>query len=180
MFVDPAPEPWRSMLLERWRLARDEALALPDAQWTAYAPPQHNYAHRASFVPLALRYVFPWFHGDMAANRAACPATARLLDDLPGVFTLAFSRMLPGARVAPHRDLEEPGFLRFHVGLSTDGTARFRCGDTWISWREGEVHAFHPQTEHEVVHDGASPRIVLLLDVDAATLARLSTVRTAT
>lgn len=172
MFVEPAPDPWRRVLEQRWCELRDEACALPETMWAEWAPPVDRYAYGASFVPFAMRYRPPWFTADLAPNLAACPVTASLLEDLPGVYTLAFSRMEPGARVHAHRDLDEPGFLRFHLGLQTDDGARFRCGDRWVTWHEGRVHAFHAATEHEVVHDGVRPRVLLLLDVDAATLAQ--------
>lgn len=180
MFVDPAPDPWRRVLEQRWRAIRDEARALPPSRWSDWAPPVHNYALGAKFAPFVMRYRPPWLTCEMGPNVAACPLTAGLLQELPGVYTLALSCMPPGARVQPHCDLDEPGFLRFHLGLETDDAARFRCGDRWVTWQEGRVHAFQPATEHEVVHDGTRPRIVLLMDVDAASLARHREIRTAT
>ncbi len=172
MLVEPAPDPWRNVLEASWRAIRDEAKALDEARWQAWGQLHHNVAYGAAVAPLCLRYRPSWVAGDLADYRAACPRTAALLTELPGVFTLVFSRMAPGARVLPHRDLEEPGYLRFHLGIDADSGARFRVGDRWVAWRDGSVHAFQPATEHEVVHDGARPRIVLLMDVDAAAIAR--------
>lgn len=171
MFVDPVPDPWRAALEAHWRTFRAEMHALRADQWIPWAPPVHNYAHGASIVPLQMKYVPPWLRADFAAHRACCPRTAQLVGTLPGVYTICFSRMAPGARVAAHRDLDEPGFLRIHLGLDVDPQARFRCGDTWRPWQEGRCFAFHGASEHEVVHDGERVRVALLVDVDAASLA---------
>lgn len=172
MLVDPAPDPWRAALERRWRDLRDEALALPDAQWLAWGQQQYNVASGASIAPLRMRYLPSWLTADLGEYRARCPRTAALLHDLPGVFTLVFSRLAPGARVLPHRDLEEPGYVRFHLGLDTVAGARMRIGDRWHEWGDGRAIAFDPTTEHEVVHDGRRARIVLLMDVEAAALRR--------
>lgn len=172
MFVDPVPDPWRSHLEDRWQVYRDEMLALASGRWIPWAPPVHNYAVGASIVPLLMKYQPPWLTTDFAAHRASCPRAAQLVAELPGVYTVCFSRMAPGARVAPHCDFDEPGFLRIHLGLATDPLARFRCGPTWTTWQAGRCFAFHAATEHEVAHDGSVPRVALLLDVDADALAK--------
>lgn len=171
MFVDPVPDPWRTLLESRWLAFRDEIRALQPQQWIPWAPPVHNYATGATIVPLLMKYVPPWLRADFAAHRTWCPQTAQLAQELPGVYTICFSRMAPGARVAAHRDLDEEGFLRIHLGLEVDPLARFRCGDEWRTWREGRCFAFHGASEHEVVHEGARDRIALLVDVDGASLA---------
>jgi beta-hydroxylase len=172
MLVEPAPDPWRRALEQRWHHIRDEALALSAAQWLAWGQRQYNVASGASIAPLCMRYHPSWLTADLGQYRTWCPRTASLLHDLPGVFTLAFSRLAPGARVLPHRDLEEPGYLRFHLGLDTVAGARMRIGDRWHEWGDGCAIAFDPTTEHEVVHDGNRPRIVLLMDVEAQALRR--------
>lgn len=171
MFADPVPEPWRRHLEARFVAIHDEIARVAESQWFAWAPPVHNYAVGASFLPLWMKYQPPWLQADLAACRALCPTTARLRDELPGVFTVCFSRLAPGARILPHRDLDEPGFLRIHMGLASDPRARLRAGEEWRTWREGHCFAFHPDVEHEVVHDGDRPRTALLVDVGAAALA---------
>jgi aspartyl/asparaginyl beta-hydroxylase (cupin superfamily) len=172
VFVDPVPDPWRAQLEAHWGTVRAEMELLREEQWVAWAPPVHNYAHGASIVPLRLKYQPPWLQFDGEKHQSWLPRTAQLVDGLPGTYTACLSRMLPGARVAAHRDLDEAGFLRIHLGLATDPQARFRCGGEWRSWQEGRCLAFHGASEHEVVHDGTRPRVVLIVDVDAESLAR--------
>ena len=42
---------------------------------------------------------------------------------------------------------------------------RIRVGSEWHEWREGECLIFDESFEHEVVHDGADDRIVLIVDL---------------
>ncbi len=179
MFVDPVPDPWCAFLESHWREFLAEMQALPASQWIEWAPPVHNYAQGASIVPLVMKYVPPWLHTDFGAHRRQCPAIARVATELPGVYTVCLSRMAPGARVAAHRDHEEPGFLRIHLGLEVDPEARFRCEREWRSWEAGRCFAFLAQHEHEVVHAGTRPRVALLVDVDAQSLQRHGRVRAA-
>ena len=39
-----------------------------------------------------------------------------------------------------------------------------RAGDEWREWAEGECVVFDDSWEHEVRHDGASDRVVLLIN----------------
>lgn len=180
MFVEPAPDPWCRVLESRWQTLRDEALALREEQWYPWGQVEYNVASGASLFPFAFRYRPTWFHGDLEANGRVCPAIRQLLDDLPGIFTLSLSRLQPGARVQPHSDHEEPGYLRMHLALQSDPGAWFRCGDRRVGWHDGRLHAFFPSTEHEVVHDGSRARIVLLIDVEAGALQQFTEVRRAT
>lgn len=172
MFVDPVPDPWRSYLESNWRAYRAEMQALPSARWLDWAPPVHNYTSGVTFAPLTMKYVPPWLQADFEPYRRACPAIARIASELPGVYTVCLSRMVPGAYVLAHSDHDEPGFLRIHLGLEVDPEARFRCVSEWRSWQEGRCLALHASNEHEVVHDGDRQRVVLLVDVDADSLAR--------
>ena len=41
---------------------------------------------------------------------------------------------------------------------------KIRCGDEWRKWVEGDSIVFDDSWEHEVTHDGDSPRCVLLMN----------------
>lgn len=102
---------------------------------------------------------------------AALPKTRALLERLlPGAVAMArlgageiiFSALAPGTRLAPHC---APSNVRLtcHLGLVCPEGARLRVGSEWRTWREGECLFFDDSFEHEVVHNGDSVRVVLLI-----------------
>ena len=95
-----------------------------------------------------------------------CPATAALLQQIPGLRTAFFSILEPGKRIPPHRGPYN-GVLRLHLGLVVPTDAE-QC---WIridgerrSWRPGEVLIFDDALTHEVHNDTREIRVVLFVD----------------
>ena len=106
------------------------------------------------------------------AGCAACPATAALVEgSIPEAFDLAmvgggetlFSVLRPGTHLRPHCGSTNSR-LTCHLGVIVPGGARVRVGEEWREWKEGECLVFDDSWEHEVVHEGASDRVVLLLN----------------
>jgi aspartyl/asparaginyl beta-hydroxylase (cupin superfamily) len=99
-------------------------------------------------------------------NRAECPATARALDQVPGVFQACFSILDAGKSVPPHRG-PYSGYLRYHLGLicPEDDPPELKVNGQPYTWREGESVLFDDTHEHQVSNTCAEPRIVLIVDV---------------
>lgn len=100
---------------------------------------------------------------------ARFPVTAEVIDGIPeashagtGVATLSW--LHPGTRIVPHCGGTNAR-LRVHLGLSVPPGPAIRVGEEWLSWQEGRCLVFDDSFEHEVRHEGAQPRVVLLLDV---------------
>ncbi len=98
-----------------------------------------------------------------------CPATAKLLDELPlcRPFGFAmFSGMEPHTHVAPHCGSSNLR-LRYHLGVDVPEPERswLRVGTEKRGWREGKAFAFDDSFEHEVEHAGERTRVVLVVDV---------------
>lgn len=107
--------------------------------------------------------------GHRAARSAALfPRTAAILDGLPDSARCAGVAMLswmhPGTHIVPHCG-HTNARLRVHLGIRTPPEPRIRVHDTVLAWRAGECLVFDDSFEHEVWHDGAEPRVVLLVDV---------------
>jgi aspartyl/asparaginyl beta-hydroxylase (cupin superfamily) len=103
----------------------------------------------------------------VSANRRLCPATAELIDMIPGVFQSFFSILEGGKSLAGH---ESPywGYLRYHLALEVpEGhpQPRMRVKDRWITWREGEGFVFDDSWNHELVNENRELRSVLIVDV---------------
>lgn len=100
-----------------------------------------------------------------AANCARCPATAAVLERIPGagIREAMFSVLRPGGRIPPHRDAGNY-FLTAHLGLAVPGACGLTVGGLTRAWREGECLVFDTSYEHEAWNDADAPRVVLLFD----------------
>ena len=105
---------------------------------------------------------------DFDASRELCPKTAEVIDSIPGVTSAAFSRLLPGAVLTPHRD--KWCRVRCHMGVSIPDGCGLRVGGVERSWSEGKCMLFNAEYVHEAWNRNTVPRTVLLVDVRAEEL----------
>ena len=103
------------------------------------------------------------------ANCARCPRTAAAIASEPRLNecflgTCWFSRLAPGTHLASH--CGPSNFkLRCHLGVQVPRGARIRVGSEEREWKQGECLVFDESFEHEVWHEGAEDRIVLIADM---------------
>jgi aspartyl/asparaginyl beta-hydroxylase (cupin superfamily) len=150
-------------LHQQWQTIRDEATALPASAWQLW-PDYAAYCGGWRIVPLQFRTWPDGLDPCFSANRARCPRTAALLDDL-GACGAALSMMEPGCCILAHRDAPDPGVLRAHLGLVCPLGAFMRVGDWIVDWVDGAAMLFDGQVEHETFNESQQNRIVLLADV---------------
>jgi aspartyl/asparaginyl beta-hydroxylase (cupin superfamily) len=101
-----------------------------------------------------------------AANRALCPETCRVLDQVPNLIQAFFSILEPGKSVPEH---EGPylGYLRYHLGLrvpAADPPKLVVNGQDYV-WREGEGVLFDDSWPHSVHNHASETRAVLIVDI---------------
>jgi aspartyl/asparaginyl beta-hydroxylase (cupin superfamily) len=101
-----------------------------------------------------------------AANRAKCPRTSALLDEIPGLFQAFFS-ILEGGKSVPAHYGPYRGYLRYHLGLVVPKTnpPTLRIKDQHHTWREGESILFDDSWDHEVINNATEDRVVLIVDI---------------
>jgi beta-hydroxylase len=112
------------------------------------------------------RSFFLWGYGvKIEANCARCPATARILENIPGLLSAFYSVMLAGAHVPKHTGPTK-AILTAHLGLIVP-LRRERChmqvAERDIVWEEGKVVVFDDMFPHEVWNDTDEDRIILLI-----------------
>lgn len=100
------------------------------------------------------------------ANRASCPRTAALLDQVPGVFQAFFS-ILEGGKSVPAHEGPYRGYLRYHLGLIVprDNPPSIRIKDRVHTWQEGKSILFDDSWDHEVYNKSKEDRVVLIVDI---------------
>ncbi len=100
--------------------------------------------------------------------RALCPVTASVIDAHEKETWLAgvayFSRLDPGARVAPHRGPTNTR-LRCHPGIEVPDGCGLRVGGVAGAWESGRCIVFDDGFVHEVWNLGARRRTVLIVDI---------------
>ena len=100
------------------------------------------------------------------SNCQRCPATAAVLDRIPGLKSAFFSILLPRKHLPAHRG-PYAGVLRYHLGLIVPDVerCRIRVGNDVGHWREGDSLVFDDTFEHEVWNDTDDVRVVLFADI---------------
>ncbi|MGI9492342.1 MAG: aspartyl/asparaginyl beta-hydroxylase domain-containing protein [Geminicoccaceae bacterium] len=101
-------------------------------------------------------------------NCAKAPATAALLEQVPGLQTAWFSILAPGYHIPAHRGVTK-GILTCHLGLIIPKEAehcRIRVEDQTLVWQQGKTLVFCDGYDHEVWNDTDEERTVLLLQFD--------------
>jgi len=161
-----AESPFLTALERNWPRIRLEVDRL-DAQRDYLAWPLRDaYEGQWRVFPLFFPST-PFLPVDVAANRARCPRTTRVLAALPGLQGAGFSWLGPRSRVLLHCDHYAPGVVRCHLGLRIPAGACMRVRGEELRWQEGRCLVFDGQIEHEAVNPTDEPRIVLLADFRA-------------
>lgn len=157
-----------------WQDIRDEALALLSRIDTVPSLRSISPDHRRIAPSDLWKSFFLYDYGyPVDDNCERCPRTAELVAGIPGLNSAFFSILLPGMHIKSHRGPTK-GLVTCHLGLMVpDGdTCRMRLDDQILGWREGECLMFDDTYRHEVRHDGDTPRIVLLVQVERPLRAR--------
>ena len=100
--------------------------------------------------------------------RSAFGRTVALLKKIEAgegvIFNAKLSVLAGGARIEPHCGPSNAR-LRMHLCVLAADGASILVGGVQKSWKSGKVVVFDDSFEHEVVHEGTRPRVVLIVDV---------------
>lgn len=167
-FFDAEHVPGISVLRDNWHVIAEEARALL-ADRAAVPPlgeisPDHRHiAQNAAWKS----YFFNGYGYKSIPNRARCPKTAALIDQVPNVVVAFFSIFEPGTHVREHYGVTK-AMLNVHLGiLVPKGPERceIRVNDEFRGWRDGEFLIFDETYNHEAWNESDEPRVVLFLQV---------------
>lgn len=159
---------WTQMLRENWRAIRDEAVKVALRAHAAPSLSTISPDHRSIAEVDKWRSFFIWGYGyRIDENADRCPATATLVERIPGLNSAFFSILAPGTHIPEHRGVTK-GLITCHLGLIVprDGDVRMRVHDRVVRWAEGETLVFDDTYRHEVWNDTGGTRVVLLIQFE--------------
>ena len=107
------------------------------------------------------------FGNKATLNCQACPVTASILQQIPGMKSAFFSILSPHKHIPAHKGIFK-GIIRSHLGLiipGQSGQCVMRIEKEYINWQQGKVVVFDDTYEHEVWNNTGETRVVLLVDV---------------
>jgi ornithine lipid ester-linked acyl 2-hydroxylase len=162
--LDVRDFPWTQMLRENWQAIRDEAVAVALRRHAAPSLSTISPDHRSIAEVDKWRSFFLWGYGyRIDENADRCPATAALVERIPGLNSAFFSILAPGTHIPDHRGVTK-GLVTCHLGLVVprNGDVRMRVRDRIVRWAEGETLVFDDTYQHEVWNDTDGTRVVLL------------------
>jgi aspartate beta-hydroxylase len=174
-YLDRAPLPWIEALEAQTGAIRAELEQLlptsanRERVFASAALETENL--RGLDVPPTWNGYYFYRHGQRRdANCAACPVTARAVDDLPlsrvrehGPEVL-FSVFSAGTHLLPHRGVTNTRLVG-HLPLIIPPDCALRVGGEIHEWRSGRVVVFDDTYEHEAWNRSSSTRVVLIFDI---------------
>lgn len=166
--LDVRDFPWTQMLRENWQAIRDEAVAVALRRNAAPSLSTISPDHRSIAEVDKWRSFFLWGYGyRIDENADRCPATAALVERIPGLNSAFFSILAPGTHIPDHRGVTK-GLVTCHLGLVVprNGDVRMRVRDRIVRWAEGETLVFDDTYQHEVWNDTDGTRVVLLIQFE--------------
>ena len=158
--------PWIPQIEANWEAVRNEAAEILRDRMSVPSIREVSPDHDKIALDEKWRSFFLWGYGlKVEANCARCPATARMLDQIPNLLTAFYSVMLAGAHVPRHTGPTK-AILTAHLGLIIP-LKRDRChmevGEHDVIWEQGKVVVFDDMYPHEVWNDTEEDRIILLM-----------------
>jgi beta-hydroxylase len=166
-FFDAALFPWASRVAAGWSEIRAETDELLRSRATI--PPLHEISPMQRGLTdddhWRALYLFA-FGRRVEHNCRRCPATAALLEQIPGLTSALFSILEPGKHIPEHRGPYN-GLLRFQLGVQVpppDGRCRIRVGGETRLWQEAGSLFFDDTFRHEAWNDSDQDRVIVFVD----------------
>jgi aspartate beta-hydroxylase len=176
-FFEPHHFPWFAGVEAQTDVIRAELVALIAADAPGFGPyvsqdpgtPQNLWTGLDNNLAWTAFYL--WKYGERIEEACArCPATAAMLETIPGAKipgrapTAFFSILKPHTRIPPHTGVTNSRAI-IHLPLIVPDGCGFRVGGETREWKVGEAFAFDDTIEHEAWNDSDEMRAVLIFDV---------------
>lgn len=165
---EPGAFAWTKALESDWEAIREEAVRLLQQEDIPVLP-DISPDHGRLGADRKWKSFFLYGYGyRVEANCEKCPATAKIVSDIPGLNSAFFSILAPGARIPRHRGVTK-ALLTCHLGIVVPKErerVRMAVDDRMAYWREGECLVFDDTYFHEVWNETNETRVVLLVQFE--------------
>ena len=157
---------WANLLEDNWQVIQEEVARLVNTD--KELPNIQDIQPAEALLTKDNRWKTFFLQGfghKVEKNRALCPETAKVIDQIPGLLTAFFSILHPGKHIPAHRGIFK-GIVRTHLGLiiPKNGECKMRVNREFIHWQEGKPVFFDDTYNHEVWNNTDGIRVVLLID----------------
>ncbi len=155
---------WTKLLENNWQLINKELQQLIKTQHQMEAYFDADLVTTAqSWKTIALF----WWGVSFKKNCQKCPATTRLLQQIPGMVSASFNLLKAGSTIKPHHG-DTDAIVRTHLGLVIPGTlphCGFLVAKKQHPWETGKTLLFCDAHKHTAWNHTTQDRYILLIDV---------------
>jgi beta-hydroxylase len=163
VIFSPNDFPFAKLLENNWLVIKNEFLRLSQQDLISWPETSLYDQETASWK------VFPLykFGEKEVQNCQRFPETTRLIEQVPGLRTAAFSCTSPGLHIKPHVGYSQD-FLRYHLAIlvSEPDKCGIRIGVRVEKWHEGKSLIFDDSCEHEAWNNSSKDKVLLMIDFD--------------
>lgn len=165
-FIEPRLFPWAEALEAGWGDIRAELDSLRDRGGEVLPLDQISPDHAGVALDGKWKsFVFEAYGYHVPRNRALCPRTVALLEQVPGLVLAMFSIMEPGTYVPLHTGVSK-ALINAHLGLDVpDGDCRIEVGGETRWWSPGKLLLLDDTYPHQVWNNTDRTRVVLLMQI---------------
>ncbi|HEX3423113.1 MAG TPA: aspartyl/asparaginyl beta-hydroxylase domain-containing protein [Sphingomicrobium sp.] len=165
-FIEPNLFPWAEALEAGWSDIRAELDSLRDRGGEVLPLDRISPDHAGVALDGKWKsFVFEAYGYHVPRNRALCPRTSELLDQVPGLMLAMFSIMEPGTYVPLHTGVSK-ALINAHLGLDVPpGDCRIEVGGETRWWNPGKLLLLDDTYPHQVWNNTDRTRVVLLMQI---------------
>ena len=140
-FYEPTTIDWAGTIADNYKAIAGEYEALRDELFME-SPKVEMY--QGGWDVFGFIFRGSWIH----SHCELCPTTTRLLHEVPGLVSAAFSILGPESQILPHDDPDEE-LVRLDLGLVVPPGCGIRVANTACPQVNGGSYVFDPSVEHE-------------------------------
>ena len=154
-FLPHTEYPFLQPFVDEWEEIRNEFLQI---------------SHDLRMYPLSkvhnnswLLYHMVWTEKWLDEKKSTVPITARLIEQVPGLWSAAFSVLDSGCIIKPHTGVTSE-VLRAHLGLICPKGPWIKVEGELYNWKEGEMIVFDDNKRHEAANPSDQRRVIFMKD----------------